>query len=53
MWRSCDEELERLPVPSGPFPTIRSVHETLEHGEPAPLLALVDVREVHLDDAGR
>src|SRR6185436_3085706 len=45
-----DDEFERLPVALRPVPDEASGHDVLEDREPAPLLALEDVREVNLHD---
>ena len=43
-----DDELERLAVAVGAFTDEARGGDVLEHGESPPLLALVDVREMHL-----
>ena len=45
-----DDELERLAVAVRPLADEARGHDVLEDREPAPLLALEDVREVHLHD---
>src|SRR5437899_2862228 len=47
------EELERLPVPVRPLADDALRGQVRDHRDAAPLLAPVDVREVHLDERSR
>ena len=51
--RVLDEELEGLAIPVRPLPDDPRLDDALEHRHAAPLLPLVDVREVHLDHRDR